>query len=66
MVGYSKVSHPYELFWSLCFGIRKKTFIKLGGFDTRFEGYGGEDTNFSFTARSQNLPLYKISVLTYH
>lgn len=62
----NKTSHPYELFWSLCFGIRKKTFIELGGFDTRFEGYGGEDTDFAFTARSHSLPLYKISALAYH
>ena len=66
MTGNNKVLHPYELFWSLCFGIRKKTFIELGGFDTRFEGYGGEDTDFAFTARSRNLTLYKIAALAYH
>ena len=27
---------------------------------------GGEDTDFSFSARSQNIPLYKISALAYH
>ena len=64
--GKDKVVHPYEMFWSLCFGIRKKTFDKIGGFDIDYLGYGAEDTDFSFTARSQNVPLYKISALAYH
>ena len=55
-----------QLFWSLCFGIRRQTFLNLGGFDSRFVGYGGEDTDFAFTARSRNLPFYKISALAYH
>ena len=61
-----KKAHPYELFWSLNFGIRKQTFNRLQGFDERYKGYGGEDTDFSFKARSHNLPCYKISVLAYH
>ena len=64
--GKEKAVHPYELFWSLCFGIRKKTFDKIGRFDTDYLGYGAEDTDFSFRARSQNIPLYKISALAYH
>lgn len=66
VTGKTKVSHPYELFWSLCFGIRKKTFLTLGGFDSRFVGYGGEDTDFAFTARSHNIHFHKISALAYH
>ena len=62
----TQTRHPYELFWSLCFGIRKQTFIDLGGFDTNFRGYGGEDTDFSFTARSRGVSLYKIGALAYH
>ena len=61
-----RVTHPYELFWSLCLGITKKTFKSMGGFDTAYTGYGGEDTDFAFKARSQNIPLYKISALAYH
>jgi GT2 family glycosyltransferase len=61
-----RVIHPYELFWSLCFSIRKDTFEQMGGFDTDYIGYGAEDTDFSFTARSQNLPLYKVSASAYH
>ena len=64
--GKDRIVHPYELFWSLCFGIRKETFDKIGGFDTDYLGYGGEDTDFSFRLRSQNVPLYKISALAYH
>lgn len=66
VIDRDKTLHPYELFWSLCFGIRKKTFIDLGGFDANFQGYGGEDTDFAFSARSQSLPLYKVSALAYH
>ena len=64
--GKDRIVHPYELFWSLCFGIKKETFDKIGGFDTDYLGYGGEDTDFSFRLRSQNVPLYKISALAYH
>ena len=66
VTGKDKVSHPYELFWSLCFGVRKKTFLKLGGFDESYIGYGAEDTDFGFTARSCGLPFFKISALAYH
>ena len=45
------------LFWSLTFGIRRNTFIKLGGFDERFVGYGAEDTDFGFRAADASLPL---------
>ena len=61
-----RISHGYEFFWSLCFGIRKSTFTQIGGFDSRFTGYGGEDTDFSFTARLNKVPFYKISALAYH
>ena len=61
-----RISHPYEMFWSLCFGIRKNTFERIGGFDTNYLGYGGEDTDFSFQARSHEIPLYKIGARAYH
>ena len=64
--GKERISHPYEMFWSLCFGIRKKTFERIGGFDPDYLGYGGEDTDFSFQARSHKIPLYKISARAYH
>ena len=66
VTGKNRVTHPYELFWSLCFGIRKETFDRIGGFDPDYTGYGAEDTDFSFTARSRAIPLYKTSALAYH
>ena len=64
--GKEKRPHPYELFWSLNFGIKKQTFEDLGGFDERYDGYAGEDTDLAFTARSHHLPHYKIAALAYH
>ena len=61
-----KIAHPYELFWSLNFGISRQTFNHLGGFDRRYKGYGGEDTDFAFTARSHQLPCYKVGAVAYH
>ncbi len=45
------------LFWSLAFGIRRSTFDRLGGFDERFVGYGGEDTDLGFRAERADVPL---------
>lgn len=56
----------YHLFWSLSFGLFKKDFERLGGFDTRFRGYGGEDTDFAFTARKAKLPFYVYGTPVYH
>ena len=47
-----------RLFWTLNFGIHKNTFDKIGGFDEQFYGYGAEDTDFSFTAKQKDVPLY--------
>ncbi|RIJ21648.1 glycosyltransferase [Henriciella barbarensis] len=33
--------------WSLCFALPRRTFERISGFDERFEGYGGEDTDFA-------------------
>ena len=61
-----KIAHPYELFWSLNFGISQQAFNHLGGFDEGYKGYGGEDTDFAFTARSHQLPCYKVGAVAYH
>lgn len=66
VTGKKRISHPYEMFWSLCFGIRKRTFERIGGFDRNYTGYGGEDTDFSFQARSRGVTLYKVSAKAYH
>ncbi len=47
----------YPLFWSLSFAVTPATWARIGGFDERYEGYGGEDTDFAYTARSLDVPL---------
>ncbi|KPG78328.1 hypothetical protein AEQ27_14765 [Frigoribacterium sp. RIT-PI-h] len=47
----------YPLFWPLSFAGAPGPRARLGGFDERYEGYGGEDTDFAFTARSLDGPL---------
>jgi len=47
----------YPLFWSLSFALAAGTWAQTGGFEPGYEGYGGEDTDFAFTARSLGLPL---------
>ena len=44
-------------FWSLSFALTPETFARAGGFDERFEGYGGEDTDFAAALRDANVPL---------
>ncbi|QXV63698.1 hypothetical protein INP83_11305 [Mucilaginibacter sp. 21P] len=56
----------YELFWSLNFGCTKTTFKRIGGFDTAFTGYGGEDTDFAFSAREKGVPIHWLDAVAYH
>ncbi len=57
----------YELFWSLSFALRKTTWNRLGAFDELFTGYGGEDTDFAYTARHHGLPLLWVrDALAFH
>ncbi|MCP9237828.1 glycosyltransferase family 2 protein [Lewinella sp. JB7] len=62
----SLIPLPYHLFWSLSFGLRATDFARLGGFDEAYSGYGGEDTDFAFTARHGRLPLYACGARVYH
>ena len=48
----------YRCFWSLNFAIAARTFADLGGFDERYIGYGGEDTDFGRTFASAGVPLW--------
>lgn len=45
------------LFWSVAFGVRRRTFEALGGFDEAYVGYGAEDTDFGFAARRADVSL---------
>jgi GT2 family glycosyltransferase len=41
----------YDLFWSLSFALTKSTWESVGGFSEEYVGYGGEDTDFAWSAR---------------
>jgi len=56
----------YALFWSLGFAISAASFQKLGGFDEAYAGYGGEDTDFAFSAREAGLSLTYSKARVYH
>ncbi|WP_244215166.1 glycosyltransferase family 2 protein [Pedobacter miscanthi] len=58
--------YPYELFWSLNFACSKAVFSRIGGFDERFIGYGGEDTDFAFSAKSAGVELKTIDAIAFH
>lgn len=59
-------SQEYALFWSLGFAVQRHTFGRIGGFDESFAGYGGEDTDFAFTARQQGVPLAFSGAVMFH
>lgn len=56
----------YELFWSLNFACLKTTYQNIGGFDECFKGYGGEDTDFAFTAKEKQISIKLIESLAFH
>ena len=50
-------SDRYDLVWGLSIGVRKSTFLSLGGFDEGYGGYAGEDTDLAEAARQAGVPL---------
>ena len=48
----------YRCFWSLNFALHAATFRAIGGFDPRYVGYGGEDTDFGRAIVSKDIPLW--------
>ena len=48
----------YRCFWSLNFALSAATFREIGGFDPRYVGYGGEDTDFGRTLVSKGVELW--------
>jgi GT2 family glycosyltransferase len=47
----------YRCFWSLNFAMRNHCFRRIGGFDERYLGYGGEDTDFAKSFTTVGVPL---------
>lgn len=56
----------HEMFWSLGFAIHARDFARLGGFNTGYGGYGGEDTDFALAARAQDLAVTFSSAVIFH
>ncbi|MDQ0095992.1 glycosyltransferase family 2 protein [Paeniglutamicibacter psychrophenolicus] len=56
----------HEMFWSLGFSIKAGLFARLGGFDEGFTGYGAEDTDFAFRARSAGVPMCFVPEALFH
>lgn len=57
--GETRMAEPgeHDLFWSLSFAITPATWERLGGFHDAYEGYGAEDTDLAWTARTRGVPL---------
>lgn len=45
----------HRLFWSLSFAVRAEQWRQIGGFNERYVGYGGEDTDFAMLARAAGI-----------
>lgn len=62
-----EICQDYRCFWSLNFAIRRDTFLRTGGFDERYTGYGGEDTDFGKLLDRQGVPIaWMKGGLAYH
>lgn len=62
-----EVCGDYRCFWSLNFAMRRSTFLATGGFDERYVGYGGEDTDFGKTLDGRGIAIAWLKgALAYH
>ncbi len=50
----------YRCFWSLNFAMHRDDWHASGGFDERFTGYGGEDTDFGRSLAEAGMPIWWI------
>ena len=46
------------MLWGLNFALRRRLFLKVGGLDERFVGYGGEETDFARGLKEVGAKLY--------
>ncbi len=53
-----KRCEDYRCFWSLTFAMHRDDWAASGGFDERFVGYGGEDTDFGRTLHEKGIPIW--------
>ncbi|GAA1421440.1 glycosyltransferase family 2 protein [Agrococcus citreus] len=51
------IGGSHDLFWSLSFALTADLWRRIGGFHEAYVGYGGEDTDFAWTARSLDVPM---------
>jgi len=58
---------PGKYFTSGNFSIRRDLYKRLSGFDTSFEGWGGEDTDFGLRLQKADIPIHNIpDAFCYH
>ena len=48
----------YRCFWSLTFALSRASWDAIGGFDERYVGYGGEDTDYGRMIARAGMPLW--------
>ncbi len=58
--GTRRQCEDYRCFWSLSFAMHRLDWGLSGGFDERFSGYGGEDTDFGRTLHEKDIPIWWI------
>ena len=51
-------NHDPDLFWSLSFALTPATWDRVGGFCEDYTGYGGEDTDFGWSAVAGGVDLW--------
>ena len=57
----------YRCFWSLNFAMQRAAFLRIGGFDETYVGYGGEDTDFGRVVATSGIPIkWCRGALVYH
>jgi hypothetical protein len=62
-----ELCNDYRCFWSLNFAMPRATFLAAGGFDERYVGYGGEDTDFGKSLTTQGTAIgWLKGALAYH